>query len=54
MEKRIYIAPVAQEIEIVKCDVICSSLPVVDEEINTGGRTLRNERNSWGNLWKEQ
>ena len=52
MKKRIYIAPVAQEIEVGECDVICSSIPFADEETNTGGRVQRNERNNWGNLWK--
>lgn len=54
MKKRIYIAPVAQEIEVGECDVICSSIPFADEETNTGGRVQRNERNNWGNLWKQQ
>ena len=31
-----------------------TSLPVVDEETNTGGRAGCNERGSWGNIWENR
>ena len=54
MGKRVYKAPAIQEIEIGACNVVCTSLPVVDEETNTGGRAGCNERGSWGNIWENR
>jgi hypothetical protein len=54
MKKRIYKAPAIQEIIICEYSVICSSIPIVDEEINTGGRVRRYERENWGNFWNKE
>ena len=52
MEKRRYKAPAVQEINICECNVICSSLRIDDEEINTGGRAKRDEQDIWGDIWQ--
>lgn len=53
MKKRIYTAPGIEVIEILGCNVICSSILIDDEEINTGGRANKHHDNSnWGSLWE--
>ena len=52
MKKREYTAPAAEEINICGCNLICSSIAIDDEEINTGGRAKREGKGAWGNLWQ--
>lgn len=52
MEKKIYKAPAVEETTVCLCNVLCSSILIDDKEINTGGRAPRNERITWGNIWK--
>ena len=53
MKKRIYTAPGIEVIEILGCNVICSSILIDDGEINTGGRAKKHHDNSkLGNLWE--
>lgn len=52
MKKREYTAPAVEEIYICGCNVICSSLAIDNEEINTGGRAKRDERDIWEDIWQ--
>ena len=52
MEKREYIKPSVQIEEVEITYMICASIGISDEEIDTGGRS-QERRGSWGNLWDE-
>ena len=52
MEKREYIKPSIQIEDILEINMICASIYISDEEINTGGR-IQERRGTWGNLWNE-
>lgn len=53
MKKRVYTVPVAQEIELSNCSMICASIVIDNEETNTSGRTSTHKRNGWENgFWK--
>ena len=52
MKKRVYTAPVAQEIELSNCSMICASIVIGDEETNDAGRVSKQGRDGWNNgLW---
>lgn len=52
MEKKIYIKPEIEVVEIESVEVIATSIPLVEED---GTEQLTNEyrprRGKWGNLW---
>lgn len=50
MKKREYIKPSIQVEDLLEHSMICASIVIDDEEINTGGR-VRGKRGSWGDLW---
>lgn len=52
MEKREYIKPSIQVENVLETSMICASIEISDDEINTGGRA-QSKRGSWGNLWDE-
>lgn len=53
MKKRVYTVPVAQEIELSNCSMICASIVIDNEETNTSGRTSTYKRDGWENgFWK--
>lgn len=52
MEKREYIKPSVQIEEVEVTYMICASIGISDEEIDTDGRS-QERRGSWGNLWNE-
>ncbi|MBR5860066.1 MAG: hypothetical protein IKY71_01830 [Bacteroidaceae bacterium] len=49
MEKKEYTKPAALEIEVSGCNMICASILIDNNEVNTGGRSSRNRRNGWDN-----
>ena len=53
MEKREYIKPSIQVEDLLEYSMICASIVIDDEEINTGGRA-QGRRGSWGDLWSEE
>lgn len=55
MEKRIYIAPECEVVEMETVTVIAGSTPEVGEDKETGGgddTAANRHRGEWGNLWK--
>lgn len=50
MVKKEYIRPTTLEIAISGYNMVCASITIDDEEINTGGRAA--EHNSWQDIWK--
>lgn len=52
MKKKEYKAPAVLVTEICECKAICSSIPIDDEETNSGGRIKRKERDLWKYEWK--
>ena len=52
MSKREYVKPSALEIEMRNECMICTSIPISDEETNDAGRVSKQGRNGWNNgLW---
>ena len=54
MKKKEYTRPAILEIEVSACNMICTSIVISNEEINTAGRTSKQERDGWDNgLWNK-
>ena len=51
IDKREYIKPEMEIIETDGYEMICTSLLISEEEINTVGR-VNERRGDWGNLWE--
>ena len=52
MSKREYVKPSALEIEMRNECMICTSIPISDEETNDAGRVSKQGRDGWNNgLW---
>lgn len=55
MEKKEYTKPATQEIEVSGCYMICASILIDNNEVNTGGRSSENRRNGWENgFWNNE
>lgn len=54
MDRREYLCPSIELIDYMsEQNVICASLEISDDEINTEGRTQIKRRGTWGDLWAE-
>lgn len=56
MEKRIYIVPESEVVEMETVTVIAGSTPEVGEDKDTGGgddTAANRHRGEWGNLWSD-
>lgn len=53
MERKEYVKPSIQIQDVLEMNMICASIYISDEEINTGGR-VQERRGAWGNLWDEE
>ena len=51
MKKRAYIVPSVQIIDTCETYIVCSSIPIFDEETNATGRG-QERRGTWGNFWE--
>lgn len=51
MKKKEYTRPTTLEIEFSGYNMVCASITIDDEEIDTGGRAA--EHNSWQDIWKD-
>lgn len=51
MEKKEYIRPTALIIELLEYSMICASVEICNDEINTIGRVQGENRDTWSNIW---
>ena len=53
MEKKAYIAPQIEVIEIDTVQMLASSIKVSEDEVDAGEAWSNDRRGSWGNLWDD-
>lgn len=49
--KKKYTEPAVWVIEITGCNMVCASIFIDDNEVNTGGRAAEH-KNSWQDIWE--
>ncbi|MBO7238876.1 MAG: hypothetical protein J6V23_00140 [Bacteroidaceae bacterium] len=50
-KKKKYTEPAVWVIEITGCNMVCASIFIDDNEVNTGGRAAEH-KNSWQDIWE--
>lgn len=53
MEKKEYIKPEIEVIEIESVEMMAGSLVFNDKEVDTGSQLSNDRRGKWGNLWAD-
>ena len=53
MEKKTYIKPEIEVIEIESVEMMAGSLVFNDKEVDTGSQLSNDHRGTWGNLWAD-